>query len=154
MRRIIAMFIDCCLVLIYALLLFLINKNANLNITELQANLLGLITMILPVGFYFLVSDYKGASLGKKLMKLKVTCYQKRMQGMVLRTLVFITPWIIGHSFVYRGFYSQWHDTLTLTILAVMSYGLLLLNYLLMIFRKDHRVIHELLSQTKVELAD
>lgn len=150
MRRILAMFIDIILVLMYALLVFLINVTLPIELTfnEVTANLVGIVTMILPVGLYFYLCESRfGFTLGKRLFHLRVDASKGNI---LLRTLLFVLPWMFGHMFAYRGFYSDWSDQIGLLIIGCISYGLLCMNYGLMIFRKDHKGYHEILSGTKV----
>ena len=156
MRRILAMILDIMIVLMYAGLLFVFNQlflSSSINFNELTANIIGIIAMILPAGIYFALMEKRfGYTFGKKVFALKVVSMSDESlskTSAIIRTVIFVLPWIVGHLFVYRGFYSDWTDTLGLTILGVMTYGFLLINYGLMIFRKDHRGIHELLSQSK-----
>lgn len=157
MKRIFAMLIDILGVFIYALVIVLVSRfmlPSNLHFDETQSNLIGLTTMILPVAIYFLVSEYRfGCSLGKKIMKLRVkTIYHKKpsLLAVLFRTFLFTVPWICGHAFVYRGFYTEWAGSFSLYVLGGLTYGLLILNGLLILFSNDHQGFHELISHTKV----
>jgi|GEM_PF-5190677 len=154
MKRYVAMLIDIMLVLVYAGVLAFVTLSfvgdlSSMN--ELNSNLIGLLTMILPVSIYFFFFEYYfGYTFGKKVMGLKVFFEVKSIQSVLIRTVLFVTPWILGHAFVFRGFYSEWQGG-SLIVLGVLTYGLLLLNFILIVFTKNHQGFHELLSKSYVK---
>lgn len=158
MRRIVAMSLDMLLIMSYAVLVFLINKlfvGTRESISEMIANILGLVTVIIPTCIYYIVMEKRmGASLGKRIMHIHVKMLdrsQLRLKNTMIRTLIFVLPWISGHMFVFRGFYSEWQASNIFIILGFITYSMLIINYGFMLFRKDHRGLHEILSATYTE---
>jgi len=151
-RRLVAIMIDILIIIIYAGVLFIINYSfglSDMKYGEVTNNIIGLVTMIIPTSLYFYLSEQRyGASIGKKVMKLRVRYNRMNLTDRIIRITAFIMPWIFGHVFVYHGFYTDWKGNIITVIFASLAYTLLITNILLVVIRKDHRGFHELLSKS------
>ena len=126
-------------------------------IGPLGTQLIGFMSLTLPVGlyFYFTESSKHHASIGKRIMRISV----KSTDGVIsksqiaLRTIIKFLPWEFAHAFVHQVvYYSQNNSTPPMWVMT----GLIIANILpwvyigFIVFRKDHRGPHDLLTQTVV----
>ncbi len=111
-----------------------------------------LLTISLPIWLYFILQESSGkqATIGKKLMKLKVTGFDKRrinIRKSLTRTFIKLLPWEITHIGLLPIYFSK--D-------AQPGIGLFIANGLIIIFigyfilKKGNSTIHDLVARTKV----
>lgn len=167
--RLIALFIDFFVIVLYALCLlgltlalyhFLFGGIPDvLNTLGVNgAHLLGFLTLTLPAGLYFFFSEtshYHG-SIGKRIVKIKVTTenggYPPKKR-IALRTAVKLLPWEFAHTFIYWVVYYSSNDISTPLWVMIGLYAANILPwvYVLIVFvRKDHRGPHDLIAKTLV----
>lgn len=123
------------------------------------AELFGFLLLVLPVGIYLCVgeSSSRGATLGKRLLALRVTDARGRSPGVLrvlVRTVVKLGPWEFAHFFLWRVVAggadgpSLWVD------LGLSAACLLPVLYCAMVLlRADGRGPHDLLAGTRVGVA-
>ena len=156
-RRLTAFVIDCSILALYAVILFafspllrpLFVQSANV------AELTGFILLTLPFTLYFAISEASkwSASVGKKLMKLRVidnkSTRRIRFPQSLLRSAVKFLPWELAH-------FAIWHAFVFASNLQNVAIGALAVSYFLMfvyfvgLLRKPHRTLYDRISNTKV----
>lgn len=110
-RRILAFGLDYLVILGYAGLLLAVGMTAlsglrQANLAPWQAQLLGFISLTLPVLLYFALGEsLAGATLGKRLTRLRVTNSSGKRLGLLpslVRSGAKFLPWEIAHTAVHR----------------------------------------------------
>lgn len=116
-RRILAFLIDYIFIALYGVLLFLINVRFNEIYSHfekishpIQAQLIGFLTLTLPVVFYFILfeNSAKQSTPGKRFLNLKVvsTDFGKApFYCLAIRNAIKFLPWEIAHTCIHWGFY-------------------------------------------------
>ena len=165
LARIKAFAIDYLIILVYIGLLFVATlfisrlSNADLDdINTLTAELIGFLTLTLPVIVYFSLTEAgkHAGSIGKRKYNLKVVT-DKNDKANISRTLwrniIKFLPWELAHFFVYQLFYfsKTGIDTPAWVLYGLVATQAIAILYLLFIlFGKRHRSVYELISSTKV----
>ena len=162
-KRIIAYFIDYLIVLTYIGILIFISvflfdslaKDTSF-ISPVKGQLLGFFTLTLPVFFYFYLSERGkyGATLGKRIMKLKVIPVnpsQKKKVG--LRNILKFLPWEIAHTGIHWLFY-YYHQQIELpvwiSILLILP-QIIVFAYLISVVKsKGKSSLYDHFSETKI----
>ena len=116
-----------------------------------QAQLLGFLSLTLPVVLYFALSEaFVGATLGKRWVSLKVATISDEPLGLarsLMRSGIKFLPWELSHTALYRIVQPDpslfWFS---LSYLALAVAGL----YLLGLLRPPHRPLYDRLSGTTV----
>ncbi len=168
--RLLGIFIDQMLVFAYAMLLFGVaaggmvffggGKLESGAINPWLGELIGVITLTLPVATYFIVAESGDlqASIGKRLVKIKVTDAagnRASLRAVAIRTTVKLVPWEIAHLCI--------HHTISdagvgrpanplLMIGLITSNVLLLMSVSCVILRRDRRGLHDLVAGTKLHI--
>lgn len=167
--RLLAFLIDYLIIVVYGLCLagitFLVYNIALGSIPDLintigpfGTQLIGFITLTLPVGlyFYFTESGKYHASVGKRVLKIKIQNtgnFEVTKKQIAVRTIIKFLPWEFAHTFVHQVvFYSQNNGTPPVWVMVGLTIANLLpLIYVgMIIFRKDHRGPHDLVAKTLV----
>ncbi len=156
-RRFLALLLDYLVIVAWGVVLFGVNMliffgflDGLPSFDELGMNLLSL-TMIVPVLLYSIILEASGkhATLGKRWQRIKVTSADKkplRLWQVIVRNLVKFLPWQLAHMMIFHGFALNWEvSPLWLTILS-MTYFIPIIWIGVVVFRKDHRGIHDLLA--------
>ena len=155
--RVLAFGLDYLVMLLYIALLFVLSRTvlSSLLPADLapgQAQLLGFVSLTLPVVLYFAVSEsLAGATLGKRLLSLQVRSLSGERLSLprsFVRSGVKFLPWEISHTAVYRVVQpdaSGWWS-----YLFFVSLGLAGL-YLVTLFRLPHRPPYDRLSGAAVQ---
>ena len=125
---------------------------------ELGMNLVSL-TMVLPVFLYSTImeSGKKHATIGKQKMKLVVaSIYIKPLKvwQIVLRNIIKFLPWQLAHMMIFRAFAFDWRLPPFWMFMLISTDILPLILVLVVVFRKDHRGVHDLLAKTIVVASD
>lgn len=128
----------------------LVDLNIEINRCLVVNNIMTMSGLLLYFGLYEWLG--KGKTLGKKLMDLKVTSknntvkpWQSFLRVFVIGNMIFTTFAIIfnyaltGKTYIYSVY-----------ILQLIEYAFYMTNILMMVLRKDHRGIHDILSKTTV----
>lgn len=153
-----ALLIDYLCILAYLVILFLLIMsiytfilNGIPDFTEIQTQWIAFLTTVLPITIYFSLKESRKpyASFGKEKVGLKISYAGNPMKGSLIRNILKFLPWQFGHLSVIKGIYSEFDSTF-----VFVFYGLALILpiiYILMvIFRKDHRHLADLLSGSQV----
>ena len=157
--------IDYLIILVYIGLLFAVTLaisslfDADLNnIDTLTGELIGFLTLTLPVILYFSFTEagkYAG-SIGKRRFNLKVVTVTSGKTNLIqnlLRNIIKFLPWEIAHFFVFQFFYFLRTNTEPPNWVLwglVTAQGAAIIYLLFILFRKDNRSVYELFSSTKV----
>jgi len=128
------------------------------NIDTLTAELIGFITLTLPVILYFSFTEAGkfAGSIGKIRFHLKVIPVSKHKASFfqaLLRNVIKFLPWEIAHFFVYQLFYfsrTNMEPPVWVLYGLVASQAIAFVYLLFILFRKDNRSVYELISSTKV----
>lgn len=162
-KRIKAFAIDYLLILGYIGLLFattlLITNLLSVsleNIDPVSGQLIGFITLTLPVILYFTIMENKyTGTAGKRKFALKVVSgnlSKARFGQLLLRNCIKFLPWELAHFFDFRLYYFTSNDLAVpgwiLTGLIVAQ--ALALMYVIALFFKGNRSVYERLSATRV----
>lgn len=107
LKRIAAFFIDYCLIAAYASFLFfvsgyLLGTSAIIS-GPVQGELLGFVTLTLPVFLYFFLSENgkSRATIGKRLLRLSVVAPPGKTFSVLKRNLLKFLPWEVAHVGVH-----------------------------------------------------
>lgn len=160
-RRCIALAIDYLIIFAWGVILFAINMFLYFVILgeipafdELGMNLISL-TMIVPVFLYSIVweAGKKHATVGKYKMKIEVASINSkpiRLWQVVVRNIIKFLPWQFAHMMIFRGFALSWELPPFWMVMLIIADILPFVWIAVIVFRKDHRGIHDLLSKTVV----
>lgn len=120
------------------------------QMSELQSQLIALVTSVLPVILIFTYLDYaRGGSFGKKKAGLKLVYLYKSVKSSLIRNIIKFLPWQLGHISTIRGVYTD-YDLLAVG-LSCVSLALATLLLLMTLLRKDKRHLGDLLAGTQVQ---
>lgn len=124
------------------------------NFNELGMNLVSL-SLMLPVLLYHIImeSGKSHATLGKRKLKIRVTSINPgsvRLCQIVIRNIIKFLPWQLAHMAIFHAFTLQWKLT-PLWIIVLIIIDILPFLWIGLLFRKDHRGLHDLISKTVVE---
>lgn len=120
------------------------------QMSELQSQLIALVTSVLPVILIFTYLDYaRGGSFGKKKAGLKLVYLYKSVKISLIRNIIKFLPWQLGHISTIRGVYTD-YDLLAVG-LSCVSLALATLLLLMTLLRKDKRHLGDLLAGTQVQ---
>lgn len=114
-----------------------------------------LLTISLPVWFYFIYFDskYSSGSFGKRIMKLSVTDSEKEKIGLpksFFRTILKLSPWEIAHIgviFPTPLYFSHNADIRFATIFGILLFGIYATS---IVIDTERRSIYDKLLGTKV----
>lgn len=153
-KRLIAMFLDMCVIAIYALALFflvtqVINYKGTSNVFIL--NMISFVCMFLPGLLYFSFMEYHFAyTIGKKVMKLKVES-EKNWTRLLIRNVIKLLPWQMGHMMVYYLMSQNYEFDGMGVVYLILIYGLIIANMIHMIVSKSNQSIYDKLTSTYVK---
>ena len=138
-KRIMAFGLDYLLGLTYGLLLYVVTIWIDPPVlTVLQGQLVGFLTLTLPVFLYFYgmeKSKYKG-TIGKQLMGISVRSDRAGNKGILTRNILKFLPWEVAHTGVHWIMYfshKQMDTPVWVWVLLVLPQVVLLL-YIVSIF--------------------
>lgn len=134
---------------------------AGIAATPRQAQLLGFVTLTLPVGLYFAVAEgVFGATVGKRLLGLRVTNSRGARLSpgrSLLRSTVKFLPWELGHTAVHcLVFWTAAPEPLSapqlafLTLFYALSLGLAA-SFLLSLFVGSRRPLYDRVAGSRVQ---
>lgn len=157
-RRLFALLVDYLVIVAYLIALFavfgiiygfILGTMPEFN--ELTSHTVSFLTTILPAVLFFSWLEYRPpyASIGKRRFGLQVTYANPSYLNALLRNIFKFLPWHIGHTGVigaiYRNYSVAWF------MLANAGAALAVIYILMVIFRKDHRHLGDLIARTRVE---
>lgn len=160
-RRFLALLIDFVLVILWGVLLFLVSSIVYLQVLngapvfdELGMNLISL-TMIVPVVLYSIImeSTKKNGTVGKRIERLKVSSARNDIlsfKQIVIRNVVKYFPWQFGHMIIFRGIALKWEISVFWMFMLIVANLLPIIWIMVVVIRKDHRGIHDLIAGTRV----
>ncbi len=159
-RRVLAFFLDYAVIIVYALLLFLVSTllkkyfSIDLNMgSPIKNQLLAFLLLTLPVFLYFYLSE-KGtrhATLGKRIMKLKVTS----AGNILVRNFIKFLPWEIAHIGVHQiVFYDQQQLEIPIWIwsLLIIPQMVVAIYFTSILLSYGRRSIYDNLAKTQISL--
>lgn len=156
-QRIKELFIDYICILIYLLILFGVNMGIHLGIwgyilsfSELQSQLIAIVTSVLPIILIFSILDYKKGSIGKRKANLKIYYRHKSFKVSMLRNIIKFLPWQLAHIGVIHGMYSNF-DLLAITF-ASAGMGLAITMLIMGLTRNDKRHLGDFIAGTQVQV--
>ncbi|WP_195853759.1 RDD family protein [Aerococcus tenax] len=152
------LFFDYLLILLYLALLFGITLVVYYlffkgipKMSELQAQVIALLTSVIPIILLFTYLDYsKDGSIGKRKVGLKLVYKDKSFQASLIRNVIKFLPWQIGHMSTIHGIYTDFD--IWAMVLSFMSIGFAVLLLLMGLMRKDKRHLGDLLAHSQVQL--
>ncbi len=169
--RFIALLIDLCIIVLYALFLLGISlifyklafggvPHIVNNLGVHGAHLLGFVTLTLPVGLYFFLAENSRhhATLGKRIVKINVAAKSEKplsKKQIAIRTIVKLLPWEFAHTFIYQVIYYSNNnvDTPAWVLVGLCIANILPLAYIVVILcRKDRAGPHDLAAKTLVTM--
>lgn len=121
---------------------------------ELGMNLISL-TMILPVLLCSIIMEagVKHATFGKQKMKTKVAAINSntiKLWQVAVRNVIKFLPWQLAHMTIFRGFALNWELPPMGMLMLVIADMLPMVWIAVIVFRKDHRGIHDFIAKTVV----
>ena len=114
-RRLGAFLVDYLLIMGYAGILFLTSSLFNTqNMGPVSGQITGLLSLTIPVFLYFYICEQSpaGATIGKRVFKLKVVSPHGR-NSIFVRNLIKFLPWEIAHAGVHWVMYYSRQGTET-----------------------------------------
>lgn len=168
-RRILALLIDYALILgwmavlgLISLVTFLLTGGLFnwLSLGVLGAELLGFVTLVLPIGIYLYLSEAspRQATVGKRVMGLRVvsstSLARPSRAQILLRTVVKLLPWEFAHFFVWQlmaVLLEGGTDIPVWVLVGLVVADLVPVVYVLVVVgQKDRRGPHDLAAHTRV----
>lgn len=161
--RILALLIDFVLILAYVGVLtgvvlsffyFIIGGIPTLSMNAAHA--IGFLTLTLPVAIYFILYELspRHASFGKQKAKLKVRSSDGKpltAKQVIVRNIIKFLPWEYAHTLIYILILVPGATSSTPLLFGLIVANIIPLVYVCFIlFRKDHRGPHDLVSGTIV----
>ncbi len=162
-RRLAAFFIDYMVIILYALALFgvtmLIQKQTgeNNSWSPITGQLIGLITLTIPVFLYFYLSEKstRSGTLGKMWMSLTVVnASPNKKKNVFLRNIIKFIPWEIAHLGVHWMSYYSSNDLnppvwvwMVLIVPQVMVLG----YFISIVIKKGESSLYDRIANTSIE---
>lgn len=163
-RRIAAWLVDwlvisAWIVVLFALGVTLLNAGVLGESSLLLLNVLSFAVLILPVTLALAVGESRGATLGKRALRLRVTDATTGGRvglghALIRNALKIAVPWAIGHAAVYQLVATDGQGTPAwLVALTVAAYVLPIL-WIISLFVRTGRTPYDLVAKTRVDLAE
>lgn len=123
-NRVLAFALDYILISCYASILFLVVTGIGVdNLSPLEGQLMGFVTLTLPVFlyFYWMERSSRAATLGKRIMQISVQPTNGKRKRIFIRNFLKFLPWEIAHVGVHWiVYYSNIEQTAPLWIWIVL----------------------------------
>ena len=121
--------------------------------SALQSQLIAFVTSVLPVFVWFAIMESKGEfkSFGKRIVGIQVKYVKygnNPIKSSILRNALKFLPWQLAHMAVIDGIYEGFESP----NLLIVSLILPVIYVTMVIIRKDHRHIPDILSGSYVVL--
>lgn len=158
-RRILAFGLDYLLILFYAIVLFGLTSFFDVGeLSTLEGQLLGFLTLTLPVFLYFYLMENssRAATIGKRVMNISVhSDSEKSSQKVFIRNVLKFLPWEVAHIGVHWIVYYSTLDQsppawvwIALILPQVVIFGYLVS----IVLYKGEYSIYDKLANTRIEL--
>lgn len=150
-----AFLVDYLVILGYAGILFLIVRLFNLEITgPVSGQIIGFFGLTIPVFLYFSLAERSpaGATIGKKVFKLKVISQYSRNR-VILRNLLKFLPWEIAHTGVHWIVYYSRQGTdapAWVFVLLVVPQVIMLFYIASVVYSKGTGSVYDHIAGTRV----
>jgi uncharacterized RDD family membrane protein YckC len=161
-KRCLAFLVDYVLIALYVFVLFMAfypisdMVQTTINGSAAHAQLLGFGLLTLPTLLYFILSETSihRASIGKRLLKIRVVNPDNRTHRVLIRNLIKFLPWEIAHTGVYQSFYADPSTNPAIeTILLLTVPQVVVMAYVLGIFAdKGRTAFYDTVAGTSVEV--
>lgn len=158
-QRVTELLVDWLMICLYLIVLFLVVSMFNFftygtvfpYYSESTSQMIATFTTTVPITLIFAWMEYRwGGSMGKIYAEQIVYFEKRTFLRSVCRNLIKFTPWQLGHMAVIRFMYHE-PDTIAI-ILFILSIGLMVLFFVMGLWRKDKRHLADLLVGTQVQL--
>lgn len=158
-RRLVAYMIDYIIIAIYAVILFGIATIFNLKkipLTPISAQLLGFVSLTLPVFFYFFLSEQSKtrATIGKKILNISVRSgSQNSRVHILIRNILKLLPWEIAHTGVHWiVFYSEsdQNPPVWIWVTLIVPQVIIVIYLISIIISGGESSIYDKVSNTKI----
>ena len=139
-----------------------LNKDNFYNVTKYSVSSTAAIIVVIFLYFGVFQKYNQGQTLGKKIMKIKVSSNDDKDVSIwkyFLRILpnyyVFIGSVValLINSILVFVIGSNYYMTIS-SMVTYVFFGIGVVDFVMMLFRKDKRALHEVISNTKVELVE
>ena len=161
LRRFTAFCLDYLIIAAYALFLFGVTKVLNskeLDLTPISGQLLGFISLTLPMFFYFYLREKSKsrATIGKKIMNISI-CSQSEgaKPKILLRNILKFLPWEIAHTGVHWiVFYSKYENDVPIWvwILLIIPQVIMVVYLVSIITSKGESGIYDKIANSKIKV--
>ncbi len=159
-KRFLALFIDYLTIAAWGVILLAINMFIFVALLdgfpafdEFGMNLISL-TMILPVFLFSTIMEAgeKHATIGKRKMKIEVSSVRSKtiVWQVIIRNIIKFLPWQFAHMMIFRGFAFNWALPPFWMAMLILADILPFIWIAVVLIRKDHRGIPDLISKTVV----
>lgn len=160
-RRLVAAFIDCCIISAYALslcLALLLVPQARIWLSHHAAPHVGAFLLLtIPAAGYLSLAEASssGATLGKRLMGIRVISVAGGRLSIfrsMLRSAVRFIPWELAHSAVWRvlRFGAEFSPHSVPFWLIAATYALVLANIASQLFDRRRRALYDFIAGSQV----
>lgn len=149
-----SLFIDYLVITAYAIVLFALNISVHFIVfggirkfSSMESHVISFIMLVFPVFFYFFITESKGkyASIGKRYSKIHIDYKRVGSFSSIIRNILKLLPWQLAHIAVIEGIYNDF-SSLFVMVCYILSLILPLVYILMVLFRKDHRHLPDLLA--------
>ena len=126
----------------------------NYYVKDKENIITSVISIVLSLGYFGTFAFYNnGQTLGKKLMKIKVSTYDSKNPShlsLIIRTLIINSIFTSILSCILILFIAKNQYIYTIGLLQVIQSFIMLISLLMVAFSKEKRGLHDLLAKTKV----
>jgi len=164
LKRIFAFLIDYLFIALYAGILFLIVYTAiklfdlNINVSPIIGQLIGLISLTLPIVLYFVIMENKSkqGTIGKNIMKIKVTDENNQtasLKKIIIRNIIKFLPWEIAHLGIHWTIYfsnKSIEQPVWIWLVLIIPQVTVVVYLLSIVTDKNNRGIYDRISRTRV----
>jgi len=159
LKRALAFSVDYLIIIIYGSLLFFLAHQlglSKLNFSPFSGQLIGLITLTIPVFLYFFLMEKSEASstIGKRFLRISISkSSENRNKKIFIRNLIKFLPWEIAHTGVHWIVYFSRLDVEPpiWVWLLLITPQVIVLAYIISIFlTKGKSSIYDIIGRTRV----
>jgi len=160
-RRLIACSLDYMIIVLYAILLYQMSIILNLKeleMTPISGQLIGFLSLTLPVFLYFYLSE-KGrrrATIGKRIMNISVCPKSDIIKPRILkRNILKFLPWEIAHTGVHWIVFYTKHENdvpFWVWILLILPQIIMVIYLFSIIISKGKSSIYDRIAFSKIKL--
>lgn len=154
--RLLSLLIDWVVISIYLGLLLIIATLIYLTLfkgipmfSELQSQVIPLLTSYIPIVLLFAYFDFYHKGLGKRMTGIEVVFEKHQFKFSILRNIIKFLPWQIAHFGIIHGMYHQF--SLVSMIFIFLSLFLVIVYLIMALFRKDKKHLADLLAKSQVQ---